>query len=135
MNNLKEIVSKIFQHPDKFGELVGYQLDSLTEDKVLISLVIHEDLLSPVGVAHGGVIATLIDFSMGAAIFSRLNPGELCSTIEFKVNYLSPVQLGEKICCESKLKFKGRSHAVTECHVYREAGKDVAFAMGTYNIY
>lgn len=135
MDNLKEIISKIFHHPDKFGELVGYQLESIIDDKVIISLTIHENLLSPSGVVHGGAIATLIDFSMGAAVFTRLNPGELCSTIEFKVNYLSPVQVGEKIYCESKLKFKGRSHAVTECHVYREAGKDIAFAVGTYNIY
>lgn len=135
MSDLKEIIKKIFPHPDNFGELLGYRLESMEDSKVIVSLVIHEKLLSPSGVAHGGAIASLIDFSMGAALFTRLNPGELCSTIEFKVNYLSPVQLGEKIYCESKLKFKGRSHGVTECHVYREAGKDIAFAMGTYNIY
>ena len=56
-------------------------------------------------------------------------------TIEFKLNYLSPVKLGERIFCDARCKFKGRSHAVIECHVFREEGKDVAFGIGTYNIY
>lgn len=135
MSHLQEIIAKIFPHPDKFGELLGYNLESIDEGQVTTSLTVQEIHLNPTGVAHGGVIASFVDFSMGAAMFTRLNPGEFCSTIEFKINFLSPVQAGEKIYCESKLKFKGRSHGVTECHVFREVGKDIAFAVGTYNIY
>jgi len=135
MKSLKEFIGKVFTHPDNFGELLGYDLVHFEEGEIRTSLMIEDKHISPAGVAHGGVISAFVDFSMGAALFTKLQPGERCSTIEFKINYLSPVNLGEKIYCDAKIKFKGRSHAVTECHVFREEGKDVAFAVGTYNIY
>lgn len=135
MSNLDALVQKVFSHPDNFGKLVGYDLVSYTETSVRTSLIIEDRHLSPAGVTHGGVISTFVDFSMGAALFTQLKTGERTSTIEFKINYLSPVKLGETIFCDAKVKFKGRSHAVLECHVFREEGKDVAFAVGTYNIY
>ncbi len=132
---LPELVKRIFPHPDNFGAVLGYEIESFSEGMARTSLKIEEKHLSPSGATHGGVISAFVDFSMGGALFTMLKPGELCSTIEFKINYFSPVKLGEKIFCDSKVKFKGRSHAVMECHVFREEGKDVAFAIGTYNIY
>jgi uncharacterized protein (TIGR00369 family) len=135
MMNLQELVKKIFPHPDNFGQALGYELEEIQEGHARTSLKVTEMHLSPAGVAHGGVISALVDFSMGAALFTTLTPGERCSTIEFKINYLSPVSLHEKIYCDGKVKFRGRSHAVIECHVFRDEGKDVAVALGTYNIY
>ncbi len=135
MSKLESLVQKVFSHPDNFGKLVGYDLESFTDTSVRTSLLIEDRHLSPAGVTHGGVISSFVDFSMGAALFTQLQSGERTSTIEFKINYLSPIKLGEKIYCDAKVKFKGRSHAVLECHVFREEGKDVAFAVGTYNIY
>ncbi|HKY63141.1 MAG TPA: PaaI family thioesterase [bacterium] len=135
MSKLDALVQKVFSHPDNFGKLIGYDLESFTDTSVRTSLSIADRHLSPAGVTHGGVISAFVDFSMGAALFTQLKSGERTSTIEFKINYLSPVKLGEKIHCDAKVKFKGKSHAVLECHVFREEGKDVAFAVGTYNIY
>ncbi len=135
MSKLESLVQKVFSHPDNFGKLIGYDLVSFTDSSVRTSLKIEERHLSPAGVTHGGVISAFVDFSMGAALFTQLKSGERTSTIEFKINYLSPVKLGEIIYCDAKVKFKGKSHAVLECHVFREEGKDIAFAVGTYNIY
>ena len=135
MSKLTDLLQSIFPHPDNFGGLLGYDLESYSGGAARTSLQIEEKHLSPAGVTHGGVISAFVDFSMGAAVFTALAKGERTSTIEFKINYLTPVKLGEKIFCDAKLKFKGRSHAVVECHVFREEGKDIAFGMGTYNIY
>jgi thioesterase superfamily protein len=35
--------------------------------------------LNPDGTLHGGVIYSLADTAMGAALFSRLEPGEQCA--------------------------------------------------------
>jgi len=135
MTKLEKLVQKVFKHPDNFGRLLGYEVEEVDDGALRTSLLIEDRHLSPAGVTHGGVISAFVDFSMGAALFTKLQDGERCSTIEFKINYLSPVNLGERIFCDAKLKFKGRSHSVIECHVFREEGKDVAFAVGTYNIY
>jgi len=138
MIDLSEACQKIFSHPDNFGELVGYQVLEIEPGRARTALTIEDKHISPAGVTHGGVLSTFVDFSMGAALFRALPKGHRCSTIEFKMNYLSPVKLGETIVAEAKMKFQGKSHAVMECHVFRpkeETRKDIAMAVGTYNVY
>ncbi len=138
MKNLFESYKGVFTHPDNFGMLVGYRVDEISTGRAKTSLTIEEKHISPSGMTHGGVLSTFVDFSMGAALFKSLKKGDRCSTIEFKINYISPVKLGETIFGEAKIKYLGKSHAVMECHVFREKEKDkkdIAMAMGTYNIY
>lgn len=135
MAKMPEHLRKLFPHPDHFGDLIGYEYESHEAGKVRTSLVIQDKHLSPAGVAHGGAITSLVDWSMGGAVFTTLKQGQLCSTIEFKINYLSPVNKGEKIFCDATVKFRGKSHAVIEFHVHREKGKDIAVGVGTFNIY
>lgn len=138
MIDLKEVCREIFSHPDNFGELLGYQVLKIKPGAARTSITIDPKHLSPAGVTHGGVLSAFVDFSMGAALFLALPKGHRCSTIEFKMNYLSTVKLGETIVAEAKIKFQGKSHAVMECHVFRpkeEARKDIAMALGTYNVY
>ena len=135
--DLAAIVHEIFPYADNFGQLVGYTAQMVKAGEVLVSLKIEDKHLSPSGAAHGGVISTFVDFAMGAALFTVLPKGKKCSTIEFKINYFSPVRSGETIFARGKIKFSGKSHAVIESHVFREheKKKDIAMALGTYNIY
>lgn len=136
--NLFDSYKNVFSHPDNFGRLLGYQVQEIEAGRARTSLTIEEKHLSPSGMTHGGVLSAFVDFSMGAALFRALPKDHRCSTIEFKINYISSVKLGETIVAEAKIKFQGRSHAVMECHVFRpkeEARKDVAVSLGTYNIY
>ncbi len=138
MKNLFDSYKGVFSHPDNFGMLVGYCVDEIVAGHARTSLIIEEKHISPSGATHGGVLSTFVDFSMGAALFKALKKGERCSTIEFKINYISPVKLGETIYAEAKIKYQGKSHAVMECHVFRkkeEDKKDIAMALGTYNVY
>jgi uncharacterized protein (TIGR00369 family) len=136
--DLNDVCRKIFSHPDNFGQVVGYKVLDFEPGRARTSLTIEEKHISPSGATHGGVISTFVDFSMGAALFLALPKGHRCSTIEFKINYISPVKLGETMVAEAKIKSMGKSHAVMECHVFRpkeEKVNDVAVALGTYNIY
>ena len=53
-----------FQHPDKFGEWMGYRIERFDkeEKKAITGLTIREDHLSPAGKVHGGVISGFFDF-------------------------------------------------------------------------
>lgn len=138
MHNEKaqQVVEEIFSHPDRFGGLVGYHFTkTIPEEKTaIVSLDVEEKHLSPSGAVHGGVLSTVIDFAMGAAIFGCLKPGQLCSTIEFKINYLAPVRLHEKITGVAQVLRLGRSHAVVEATLSVE-NKKIAIGLGTYNLY
>lgn len=135
MVKLPKELRRLFPHPDNWGAQVGYEYVEHGHGWVRTKLKILKKHISPSGVTHGGVISSFVDWAMGGAVFTLLKQGQLCSTIEFKLNYISPVKLGETIFCDAKVKYAGRSHAVIEFHVSRRKGKDVAVGVGTYNIY
>jgi acyl-CoA thioesterase len=70
---------------------------------------------------------------MGAALFTTLEPGEACATIEIKIHFLQPVSKG-KIRCRTRLIQRGRRIAVLESHI-SVGRQQVAQALGTFTIF
>lgn len=58
---------------------------------VVLTMPISARLTQHQGILHGGVIATLLDTAATMAFLSSAAPGEDVSTIEFKVNFLTPI--------------------------------------------
>jgi uncharacterized protein (TIGR00369 family) len=126
-----------YMFPDKFGEMVGYRIDKLDRKKFKAEAVlkIREDHLSPAQRVHGGVISAFFDFSFGAAVFTTLGERDLCSTIELKVNYLRPLNLGDFLRCKTEIVYRGKRLCVLQGFVYRNDEKQpVALATATFNI-
>ena len=85
------------------------------------------------GVVHGGVIFTLADTGMGAALYPTLDAGEICATIEIKINYFKPVTNGDPVCV-GEIVNRGKTVANLEASVY--AGDVlVAKANGSFSIF
>jgi len=117
-------------HP--FGELLGLHVEHQAAGQSTLSLVAAEKHLNPHGVVHGAVLYALADTGMGAALYPTLVPGEICATIEVKINYFKPVAAG-KLVCKTELLNRGRSIANLESRLY--AGDTlVAQANGNYAI-
>ena len=74
-----------YQHPDKFGDWLGYRVHKLNREthEVELDLTIREDHLSPAGRVHGGVVSSFFDFACGGAVFTTLdaNDGLLSSAV------------------------------------------------------
>lgn len=85
---------------------------------------------NPNGVLHGGVIYTMVDYSMGSAVQPDLPEGEYCATIEAKINYLSAVREGT-LTVDTEVVKQGRNIAFTESKVTAGKGKLVATGSGT----
>ncbi|HTD79851.1 MAG TPA: PaaI family thioesterase, partial [Chloroflexota bacterium] len=45
-----------------------------------------------IGIVHGGLLCTLLDFAAGAAVQTLLKAGESSSSIEIKASYLKPLR-------------------------------------------
>ena len=69
------------------------------------------------GVVHGGVLFTLADTAMGAALFGALQPGQICATINVKINYFKPV-FGGTVVCVSEVVNQGKSVAHLDASMY-----------------
>lgn len=126
-----------YQHPDVFGELLGYQVTASDPKKrtATTELKIRYEHLSPAGRVHGGVISAFFDYACGAALFPLLAPRDFCSTVELKVNYFRPLELKDHLIAETQVVFKGKRLSVIHGYVYRKGEKDpVAMATATYNI-
>jgi uncharacterized protein (TIGR00369 family) len=84
------------------------------------------------GAVHGGFAATLLDSAMACAIYTTLEAGQNCPTLELKINYvraitrdLGPVRgIGTVI-------HRGRTTAIAEGRVETLAGVLLAYATTT----
>ncbi|MFW9894875.1 MAG: PaaI family thioesterase [Candidatus Thorarchaeota archaeon] len=118
-------------HP--YGELIGLTFIQLEKGFSQCKLEVEKKLMNPHGSLHGGVMYSMADTGMGAAIYPLLEENESCATIEVKITYFKPVSNGALVC-ETKVIHKGRSTCALESEI-RVEGKLVAKATGTYSIF
>ena len=116
-----------------FGDLLGLQFTRCQEGNSQCVLEVKEKLLNPHKVLHGGVLYTMADTGMGAALIPSLAEDELSATVEIKIVYLLPVRSGT-ITCETKLVHKAKTMAVLESEIKGPDGL-AAKALGTYSIF
>jgi len=119
------------EHP--YADLIGLNVDVREEGYSECSLAVEQKHTNPHEVAHGAVIFSLADTGMGAALYPTLAEGQLCATIEIKINYFRPVFSG-KLLCKTKLVSRGKSIANLDSEIYCEE-KLVAKANGNYSIF
>jgi acyl-CoA thioesterase len=126
-----------YPHPDHFGEWLGYEVHKVDRKHhtVEVTLQIREAHLSPAERVHGGVIAAFFDFACGAAVFTTLKPKDFCSTVEIKVNYFRPLNLGDSLTARSEVVFRGHKLCVVHGLLYRQGeAPPVAMASATFNV-
>ena len=103
-------------HPG-FAELVGFDVSTDGSGVGEGRLTIQDRHLNPNGVVHGGVLFTLIDTAMGAALMSCLDEGDICATIQISMNYLKPVVSGV-VECQVNVVNRGRRFANLHGELY-----------------
>lgn len=119
--------------PGEFANLVGLRPVQLDEGRAVFAVDLRPAHLNPNGVVHGGVVYTLADTAMGAALVSRLGPGERCATLEIKINYVAPAVAGV-IECEARLVERTRRIGVLEARVSDGEGRLIAIATGSFYV-
>ena len=87
------------------SKLLGLTFDYKDDETLEILFDVNEMFSNPQGTFHGGIIATVLDISMGHLLKKTLGAG---STIEMKIQYLRPVINGQMVC-RSRFVKKGRS--------------------------
>jgi acyl-CoA thioesterase len=118
-------------HP--YGELIGLTFTKLDKGYSQCSLNIEKKLMNPHGFLHGGVMYSMADTGMGAALYSILEENESCATIEIKISYFKPVNNGVLIC-NTKVIHKGRNISALESEILHNE-KLVAKASGTFSVF
>jgi len=112
------------------GDLLGIRTVAREPGKSRMRLDVDPAWSNPNGVLHGGVVYTLVDYSMGGAVQPNLPEGQFCTTIEAKISYLASVREGA-LTAETEVVKQGRNIAFTESKVTDDTGRLVATATGS----
>ena len=115
------------------AHLLGIRRMTMGDGRCSFDLTVRPDHMNPHGVVHGGVVYSLVDYAMGGALTSQLQPGERCTTLEVKINYLAPVSGGE-LRAEAWVVERTKRIGVLEARVYGDDDRLVALATGSFYI-
>lgn len=111
------------------ARLLGLEI-SYPGDTCVITFDAADFLFNPQGTLHGGVIAMVMDISMGHLLHRVAGPA---TTLEMKTQYLKAVRGGRLTCTGRFLRQgKGISHLTSE--MLDDAGDLVAFATATWKV-
>jgi uncharacterized protein (TIGR00369 family) len=112
-------------------KLMGMRLTKLNPGRAEMRMRISKKLTQDTGIAHGGVIAALVDSVIGFALWSLVKQTDQIVTIELKVNYLAPARPG-LIKATGKILRKGGHIAFGTSEVRNHRGLLVATGSATY---
>jgi uncharacterized protein (TIGR00369 family) len=121
-----------------FGRLLGMDFKVISEGVVEYRMMIRQDHLATPAAAHGGAIAALVDAALGVAGLSAVhNQNKVVSTVEYKMNFLSPALAGDELLATGRVEQKGSRILVISCDVVciNRQNKMIAKALGTFNAY
>jgi uncharacterized protein (TIGR00369 family) len=112
------------------AELLGMRMVAAEVGRVTFELDVGPQHSSPPGTLHGGILCDLADAAMGCANLSRLEPDEMFTTVELKINFLKPVWEGRLTAVGEVIK-AGRTLALIDCRVTDEEDSLIAYATST----
>ena len=109
------------------ARFLGLEFD-YSDEQCLVSFELKDFMLNPQGSLHGGIIATVMDISMGHLLNHTQGPG---STLEMKTQYVKAVRQG-KLRCRGEFTRKGRNISFLKSTLLNEQDEIIAFATATW---
>src|SRR5947208_1690001 len=73
---------------------LGVHFIEFQPGRLVAEMMVREELITPMGSLHGGVMAGLVDHVLGCVLYPLMRPGAWAATTEFKLNYLNAVKGG-----------------------------------------
>jgi uncharacterized protein (TIGR00369 family) len=113
-------------------EYLGIELVRFEPGRLFARATIRDELLTPFGNAHGGVVAAIVDHITGVVVYPLMARGQWAATTEVKLNYIAPVKAGV-LDTESTVLAMTKRSAVVRGEIF-SAGRLVCAAQGTLTI-
>lgn len=119
-------------HEPEFGKfflarLYGCEFE-YTDDECTITFDIKDFMHNPQGTLHGGVIAFVMDISMGHLLKHASGAG---STLEIKIQYLKAARSG-RLTCRGRFLRHGGGISFLRSDLTDEHGELIAYATSTW---
>ena len=113
-----------------FAERLGAEVEVADDGSARMRFTAREEHLNQAGTLHGGVLATLVDTAMGAAVRSATDDGDVPATSQLTVTYLRPGKPGELVVT-ARVRTRGEHLTVCEADVEQE-DRSLVHAVATF---
>ncbi|MCI0629589.1 MAG: PaaI family thioesterase [Phycisphaerales bacterium] len=115
-----------------FSETTDIWMVSAETGRVVFEAMPSARFHNPMGVIHGGWIATLLDSCMGCVVQSTLKAAQTYTTIEMKTVFVRAAHADTGLLrCEGTLLHSGRRVASSEGKVFDREGRLIAYGSET----
>jgi uncharacterized protein (TIGR00369 family) len=115
--------------------LLGWELVAVDPEAGTIEMAFTatEEFLNPVGVVQGGMLAAMLDDTLGPALVATLGPGQFAPTTDLHVQFLRPARPG-RLVGHGRVVRRGKQIAFLAGELLDESGAVVATAIATAQI-
>jgi uncharacterized protein (TIGR00369 family) len=113
-----------------FAERLGAEVQTADDGAARMRFTAREEHLNQAGTLHGGVLATLVDTAMGAAVRSATGDGDVPATSQLTVTYLRPGKPGE-LAVTARVRTRGEHLTVCEADVEQD-DRSLVHAVATF---
>ncbi|GAB6158571.1 hypothetical protein JCM39194_17710 [Desulfotomaculum varum] len=112
MKQEMQLVRQII-NDNPFINLLQVEVTEMQPDtgQACLAITVSAKHLNPRGTLHGGVVASLCDIAMGAALRTL---GKVGVTVNLQINYLAPGYLGDRVVAQGVVVHNGNTMVATE---------------------
>lgn len=109
------------------------RIESISEEgRVRLSFEARAEMLNPLGIMHGGIIAAILDEVMGFQLYLLNDTGAFVS-LNLNVDFISKVKEGERVTAIPEVIRIGRSTAHLVCEIRDSENKLLAKATSNFS--
>ena len=126
---LRPYIGKVFREsPSPVGRWLNGILQDIGESSLKVAYVVRTEMTNPVGILHGGIIATMLDDVMGVTVNVKHNPdfAFFFSTVNLHVDYLASAREGQTVIASSNITKPGNRIMYVEGWLHDDSGKLLA---------
>ncbi len=111
------------------AQLLGWKLLEIDPEHgtATVEFQARPEFVNAVGTIQGGFLAAMLDDTLGPALAATLDTDEFAPTIELKVNFLRPAQVG-RLIAHGRVIHKGKSLAFLQGELRTADGQLIAAA-------
>ena len=129
MNDEIQRILKLRQEAGGLNKLMHMRVVTLDESGgATVELDLTDELLNPLGMAHGGTIFTLCDIAAGSAAASH---GRVAVTLDSNIHYYRPGHPGTTLTAVAYERKRGKQTAVYMVEVHDNERRHIADATFT----
>lgn len=126
LDAMKAVLDGTFPAPP-IGASMGFRLTGIDDGRAEFRGTPTQAFTNPMGTLHGGWYGAILDSAMGCAVMTKVPKGSVYTTLEFKVNLIRGIPLGQEVICKGWTDHAGRSTSVASAEI-REPETDRLFA-------